>query len=63
MVRRDPAADGCEVLPKRWSVERTFAWLGRPRRWSQDYEGRVDFSEAWIHIAMARCRLKRLTLA
>ena len=44
-------------------MERTFAWLGRPRRWSKDYEGRVDSSEVWIHIAMARRGLKRLTLA
>ena len=63
IVRRDPDAEGFEVLPKRWIVERTFAWLGRHRHLSKDYEGCVDSSEAWIHIAMARCMLKRLTLA
>ncbi len=63
IVRRDPAVKGFAVLPKRWIVERTFAWLGRHRRLSKDYEGRLDTSEAWIHIASARRMLKQLTLA
>ncbi len=46
----------------RWIVERTFAWLGYHRRLSKDYEGRVDSSEVWIHIAVARRMLKQLTL-
>ena len=40
------------VLPKRWIVERTFAWLGRYRRLSKDYETNPRSSEAWIYIAM-----------
>ena len=60
IVRRDPAARGFEVLPKRWIVERTFAWLGRHRRLSKDYERRLDSSETWIRIALSRCMLKRL---
>ena len=63
IVRRDPAVKGFAVLPKRWIVERTFAWLGRHRRLSKDYEGRLDTSEAWIHIALSRRMLKQLTLA
>lgn len=63
MVRRHPAAEGFTVLPTRWIVECTFAWLGRHRRLSKDYEGRVDTSEAWIHITMARRMLKQLTAA
>ena len=63
IVRRDPEAEGFEVVPKRWIVERTFAWLGRHRRPGKDYEGRVESSESWIHIAMARCMLKRLAAA
>lgn len=63
IVRRDPDAEGFEVLPKRWIVERTFAWLGRYRRLSKDYEGRVDSSETWVHIAAARRMLKQLSMA
>jgi putative transposase len=40
------------VLPKRWIVERTFAWLGRYRRLSKDYEVNPRSSESWIYIAM-----------
>ena len=63
IVRRNPDAKGFEVLPKRWIVERTFAWLGRYRRLSKDYERRLDSSETWIHIALSRCMLKRLSMA
>jgi len=49
------------VLPKRWIVERTFAWLGRSRRLSKEYEGLPETSEALIRIAMIHFMLKRLT--
>lgn len=48
------------VLPKRWIVERTFAWLGRARRLSKDYEGLCETVEAWILIAMIYLMTKRL---
>jgi transposase len=48
------------VLPKRWVVERTFAWLGWSRRLSKDYEVRPDTAEAMIHIAAAHLMLRRL---
>ncbi len=51
---------GFQVLPKRWIVERTFAWLNRQRRLSKDYERLPATSEAFIYVAMIRLMLKRL---
>jgi putative transposase len=48
------------VLPFRWIVERTFAWLGRYRRLSRDYEGLAETSETMIQIAMINLMLHRL---
>lgn len=59
-VRRVPGTKGFVVLPKRWIVERTFAWLGRSRRHSKDYERNPETSEAMIHISMVHLMLKRL---
>ena len=60
IVKRSADAVGFEVLPHRWIVERTFAWLGRFRRLSKDYEVLVGTSEAMIHIAMIRLMARRL---
>jgi putative transposase len=60
LVTRPAGAKGFAVLPRRWVVERTFAWLGRSRRLSKDYEGRPATHEAWVQVAMIHLMLKRL---
>jgi putative transposase len=57
---RPPGAKGFVVIPRRWVVERTFAWLGRYRRHSRDYERRTDSSEAMIRISAIHLMLRRL---
>lgn len=47
-------------IPRRWVVERTFAWLGRSRRLSKDDEGLAVVEEAWIYLAMTRLMIARL---
>ena len=54
------AGKGFEVLPRRWVVERTFAWVLNFRRHSKDYEVLTRNSEALIHLAMISLLLKRL---
>ncbi len=51
---------GFQVLPRRWVVERTFAWLGRYRRLSKDDEVLPETEEAWISMAMTRLMTVRL---
>lgn len=51
---------GVQVLPRRWVIERTFAWLGRCRRLSKDYEFLPQSSESMIYLTMTRLMLKRL---
>jgi putative transposase len=60
IVTRPEGTKGFQVLPRRLVVERTFAWLGRSRRLSKDYEGRPETHEAWVLIAMTHLMLKRL---
>jgi putative transposase len=62
-VLRTDAHKGFVVLPKRWIVERTWAWLNQYRRLSKDYEVLPSSSEAMIYIAMTRLMLRRLTVA
>lgn len=51
---------GFQVIPRRWVVERTFAWLGNYRRLSKDYEYWVYTSDAMIYAAMVRIMVRRL---
>jgi putative transposase len=49
-----------EVLPRRWVVERTFAWLSQNRRMSKDYERLCVTGEAFVYAAMSRLMVRRL---
>jgi len=60
VVGRPADAEGFVLLPQRWVVERTFAWLGRSRRLAKDYEHRIESSEAMIEISMIHLMLGRL---
>ena len=63
IVLRPDQQVGFVVLPKRWIVERTFAWLGRYRRLSKDYEQRLENSEGMVYLASIHHLLKRLAPA
>ena len=62
IVKRSDDVKGFKVVPKRWIVERTFAWLYRYRRLSKDYEYLVSSSENMIYIAMIQLMLRRLAM-
>ena len=51
IIRRSDRAKGFEVLPRRWGVERTFAWLGRNRRLAKDFERTIESATAWHFMA------------
>lgn len=61
IVERSAEAIGFEVLPKRWIVERTFAWISRFRRMARDFERYATTVAAFIRLAMIRIMLRRLT--
>lgn len=60
IVTKPPGAKEFKPLKFRWRVERTFAWLGRSRRLSKDYEGTTSSSEAFIKLAMIHLMTRRL---
>jgi putative transposase len=60
IVKRPAGSKGFLLLPKRWIVERTFAWLGRYRRLSKDYEYLPQTSETMIRVAMIHLMVRRL---
>lgn len=59
-VKPSLTREGVRLLPRRWVVERTFAWFGRYRRLSKDYEALPQVSETWIYLAMAHRTARRL---
>ncbi len=60
IIKRSDKAKGFEILPRRWVVERTFAWLGRCRRLAKDWENLADAALAFIRLASIRLMLRRL---
>lgn len=60
IVRRAEGTKGFAGQPKRWIVERTFGWLDRCRRLSQDYEYLTETSAAMVHVAMINLMVRRL---
>jgi len=60
VIRRVDKEPGFKVLPRRWVVERTFAWMTRWRRLVRDYETRIDVSEAMIQVALGSVLLRRI---
>ena len=58
--RSDEAKHTFELLPRRWVVERTFAWLGRCRRLAKDFEATIESAIAWVYIAHIRRLTRRL---
>lgn len=63
IVRRDDGQRGFVVLPRRWVVERTFAWFGWNRRLSRDYEYSAEYSESWVYLASIQLMLRRLAIS
>jgi putative transposase len=60
ITKRSDAAQGFEVIPKRWIVERTLGWFNRYRRLSKDYEYLPQTSEAMIRVVMIHLMVRRL---
>jgi transposase len=63
IIKRSDTAQGFEVLPRRWVVERTFAWLGRCRRLAKDFEATIASAVAWTLVAHIRTLTRRLARA
>ncbi len=60
IIRRCDKAKGFQVLPHRWVVERTFAWLNQYRRLSKDYEELTSSGEGMIYLAMIQLMVRRI---
>ena len=60
VVKKKKGVHSFHVLPRRWVVERTFAWLGRSRRLSKDYERKPTSSETQVYIASGRLLLRQI---
>jgi len=60
IIKRSDRAKGFELLPRRWVVERTFAWLGRNRRLAKDFERTIESATAWLYLASIQLMTRRI---
>ena len=60
IIKRSDTAKGFELLPRRWVVERTFAWLNRNRRLAKDFEHKVETATAWLFLASVQLITRRI---
>ena len=60
IVKRSDAAEGFEVLPRRWVAERTLAWLNRNRRLAKDFKQTIVSATAWLFIASIQPVTRRI---
>ena len=63
IVRRMADTVGFEVLPRRWVVERTLAWLNRNRRLAKDFEASIASAQAWVYVASLQLLIRRIACA
>ena len=63
LVKRMADTVGFEVLPRRWVVERTLAWLNRNRRLAKDFEASIASAKAWVYLASLQLLIRRLARA
>lgn len=60
IIKRSDKAEGFEVLPRRWVVERTLAWLSRNRRLAKDFERTIESATAWLFMASVQLMIRRI---
>jgi transposase len=60
IIKRSDAAKGFEVVPRRWVVERTLAWLSRNSRLAKDFEQTIESATAWLFVASVQLFTRRI---
>ncbi|MEO5597979.1 MAG: transposase, partial [Novosphingobium sp.] len=60
IIKRSDHAKGFVLLPRRWVVERTFAWLNRNRRLAKDFERTIESATAWLYLASVNQITRRI---
>lgn len=61
IIKRSDTAKGFVVWPRRWVVERTFAWLNRNRRLAKDFEATIESATAWLFLASVQLLTRKVT--